>query len=210
MAGSEPLSFGLTIDEELCSRCSLCVYTCPFEALTLLKGELPEERKVEVDREKCKLCGLCYTICPLDAITVQYYSMEDLLEMARQLCLKTGERSLVVACKGSNPTDRSIEEKVGRRGIPVLRVPCAGRVPMDFYFRLLSEGVADRLHVLPCEEEFCRLKEGGKISFLKLDYLRSLLAELKVDGGIISLTKSVNKAKVNEAKCIGCGNCEHY
>ena len=74
----------------------------------------------------------------------------------------------------------------------------------------MADGVVERLHVLPCEEEFCRLKEGGRVSFLRVDYLKDLLGELGVNGELLKVVKSANKAKVDEAKCVGCGNCVHY
>ncbi|MHC1564691.1 MAG: 4Fe-4S binding protein [Candidatus Hecatellaceae archaeon] len=208
MGEPEVLSFGLTIDEEACSTCSLCVYVCPFEAITV--KQLNDERKVEVDESKCRFCGLCYGMCPLEAIKIGYYELEDLVKQAEKLCTEAGARSLIIACKGSNPTDAIINGRVGDGKLPVLKVPCVGRVPLDFYVKLLADGVVERLHVLPCEEEFCRLKEGGRISSLRVDYLKDLLGELEADGRLLNVVKGVNKAEVDETKCVGCGNCVHY
>ena len=207
MSDSEPLAFGLTIDNDTCSTCSLCVYACPFEAISV--RQLNEERKVEVDEAKCRFCGVCYSLCPLEAIKITYYDMEGLLKQAEKLCTEAGSKSLIVACKGSNPTDKIIASRVGGEKLPVLKVPCVGRVPLDFYARLLAEGAVEKLYVLPCDEEFCRLKEGGRISFLRVDYLQSLLEELGA-GRLLTVVKGSNKARVDEAKCLGCGNCVHY
>lgn len=204
--GKEALTFGLTIDEEACSTCSLCVYACPFEAITV--KQLDSERKIEVDHAKCKFCGLCYGLCPLEAMEITYYSFDQLVKQAGNLCSKAGAKSLIVACRASNPTDASISEKVKEKA-PVLKVPCVGRIPLDFYVRLLDEGVVERVHILPCEEEFCRLKEGSRMSLLRVDYLRSLLGELKVDV-VLNVVKGANKANVDETRCLGCGNCVHY
>ena len=172
--------------------------------------QLNQKRKIEVDESKCRFCGLCYGLCPLEAIQITYYNLEELLERAKGLCAEAGARGLTVACKGSNPNHAIISRRIDNTKMPVLQVPCLGRVPLDFYVKLLADGAVKSLHILQCEEDFCRLKDGGQMSFLRVNYLRNLLSELEADGTVLNVIKGVNKAKVNESKCIGCGNCAHY
>ena len=208
MGESEALSMGISIDYEACSTCSLCVYACPFEAISV--KQLEDKRKVSIDDSKCRFCGLCYSLCPLDAIKINYFDLEELTDKARKLCSEFGTRGLTVACKGSNPTNAAINKRISDSNSPILKVPCLGRVPLDFYAKLLASGDVQSLNVLPCEEDFCRLKEGGRMTFLRVDYLKSLLGELGADSRQLNVVTSENKAQVDEAKCIGCGNCVHY
>lgn len=208
MDGAKALPFGLTVDDKTCSTCSLCVYACPFEAIAV--RQLNEERKIDVDESKCRFCGLCYSLCPLEAIKITYYDFKELAEQAKRLCAEAGTGSLIIACKGSNPTDKVISSRIGNRKLPVLKIPCVGRIALDFYAELLADGTVESLYVLPCEENFCRLKEGGRMSFLRVDYLRDLLGELGTDSKNLNVIKGANKAKVDEFKCVGCGNCAHY
>ncbi|MGQ9596643.1 MAG: 4Fe-4S binding protein [Thermoproteota archaeon] len=201
------LSFGLTIDEDACNKCSLCVYSCPFEAISVRR--IDGKHRIEVEEDKCRLCGLCYSVCPSRAIKIAYYGLEELFEQARKLCVNTGERSLAIACRGSNPTDVIIVNRIGSE-MPLISIPCVGRIPLEFYVKLLAGGVVEKLYLLPCEEGFCRLKEGGKISFLRLNHALGILEGIGADGKSMSVIKSVNRAKVNEQRCIGCGNCAHY
>ncbi len=50
-----------TIDERLCTHCSLCEEVCRFEAIKGLK----------VDATACEGCGLCAHVCPDNAITME-------------------------------------------------------------------------------------------------------------------------------------------
>jgi len=55
----------ITIDKDLCTRCQLCVKTCPVDALSM------EDNDVLVSKEKCTLCGICISACPTDAISME-------------------------------------------------------------------------------------------------------------------------------------------
>ncbi|TAL17835.1 CoB--CoM heterodisulfide reductase iron-sulfur subunit A family protein [bacterium] len=64
-----------TVDERLCSRCGLCVETCPYGA-----REIDEEKKTAaVDAVLCKACGSCVTVCPNKAAKQFGYSPNQIL-----------------------------------------------------------------------------------------------------------------------------------
>jgi heterodisulfide reductase subunit A len=53
----------VTVDEERCSGCKLCVITCPYEA-----REFDEEKKiVRINEALCMGCGCCVAACPSGA-----------------------------------------------------------------------------------------------------------------------------------------------
>ncbi|MCD6431460.1 4Fe-4S binding protein, partial [Candidatus Bathyarchaeota archaeon] len=52
----EPYGAAVKINQDYCSRCSVCYSVCPFEAI---KRD-PETGKVEIDIPKCQVCGICY------------------------------------------------------------------------------------------------------------------------------------------------------
>ncbi len=63
----------VTIDEEKCKGCGLCVHFCPKKVLELkkelnLKGYNPA---VPVRGEDCIGCAICATMCPDCVITVE-------------------------------------------------------------------------------------------------------------------------------------------
>ena len=52
------------INDEYCSRCTICSSLCPYEALR----KDPETNKIFLEIEKCQVCGICYSTCPAKAI----------------------------------------------------------------------------------------------------------------------------------------------
>ena len=57
----------VTIDEEKCIGCSLCVNDCPNSYLFL------QENRILTNDKGCMECGHCYAICPQGAITMVNY-----------------------------------------------------------------------------------------------------------------------------------------
>lgn len=62
----------ITIDEDLCKGCNICVEFCPFgvyaqpEKVNKKGVNVP----VPVNADKCTKCGICVLLCPEQAITV--------------------------------------------------------------------------------------------------------------------------------------------
>lgn len=50
-------------NEDLCSRCGVCISVCKHEARSLDK----ENDKIVVDKAKCQSCGCCIAACPSGA-----------------------------------------------------------------------------------------------------------------------------------------------
>ncbi|MFC1924548.1 NADH-ubiquinone oxidoreductase-F iron-sulfur binding region domain-containing protein [Chloroflexota bacterium] len=56
-----------SIDNVKCKGCSLCIKSCPTEAITFVEKKKP----VILDQDKCIKCGTCRDICKLDAVIVR-------------------------------------------------------------------------------------------------------------------------------------------
>jgi len=56
----------LSLDQERCAGCGLCVTVCPREVLRLEAGHCRV-----VDRDRCMECGACSRNCATGAITVR-------------------------------------------------------------------------------------------------------------------------------------------
>jgi electron transfer flavoprotein alpha subunit len=54
----------LTVNEQRCNLCGICVETCPFGALTMEAGRV-------VANAGCKLCKICIKQCPAGAIALE-------------------------------------------------------------------------------------------------------------------------------------------
>jgi 2-oxoglutarate ferredoxin oxidoreductase subunit delta len=62
----------VTIDENLCKGCGLCVSVCPQDTLSIsrvsnTKGYFPA---LQFKQEACNACNKCATMCPEVAINV--------------------------------------------------------------------------------------------------------------------------------------------
>ncbi|MEM1565306.1 MAG: 4Fe-4S binding protein, partial [Candidatus Bathyarchaeia archaeon] len=65
----------VNINQDYCSRCSICHSVCPYEAVR----RDPETGRVEIDVQKCQVCGICYSACPSFAIEILYYDYNSLV-----------------------------------------------------------------------------------------------------------------------------------
>lgn len=64
----------MTVDENVCKGCGLCVQVCPSKIIALAKNRLNAKgyNPAEVlEMEKCTGCAMCGIICPDSAITVE-------------------------------------------------------------------------------------------------------------------------------------------
>ena len=78
---SEKCLAAVKINQDLCSRCSVCYSMCPFESI---KRD-SETGKLEIDNQKCQVCGICYSACPVSAIEMAYYDYNHLLDYVNQV-----------------------------------------------------------------------------------------------------------------------------
>ena len=193
------------IDEDYCSRCSICSSLCPFDAIK----KDPETRKMLLEIEKCQVCGICYSTCPAKAIDIIYYDVDSLtryLEAAKREC---GSDTLVIMCKGSAPDFASIEKLFNISKFISLSVPCVGRIPEEILLKVITMGI-EKIHVLACDQDYCRFEEGSSIAGRKIIALNLLLEQLGYGEEVITLKRNSLKVKADTDLCIACGNCVFY
>jgi coenzyme F420-reducing hydrogenase delta subunit/ferredoxin len=205
MSGEQTLV--VRVNQDYCSRCSICYSVCPYEAI---KRDA-ETGKVEIDIQKCQVCGICYSACPSFAIEIAYYDYDSLVRYVEDLHKKTGNENLVLMCRGNSPSTREVEEILAEQGLSVkdyipLRLPCSGRVPTEFIFNVLGLGIKNIISV-QCEDAFCRFKEGTKINTRRLFLGRRVLEELGFSKEAVRVIKYSRKVVYDTAKCVGCDKC---
>ena len=204
---SEKCLAAVKINQDLCSRCSVCYSICPFEAI---KRD-SETGKLEIDNQKCQVCGICYSACPVSAIEMAYYDYNNLLEYVNQIRQKSKGETLVMMCRGNSPSSCEIEGILSAQGLKVkeyipLRLPCAGRVPTDFVFKALSSGIKNIVSV-QCDDKFCRMKEGTKINTRRFILSQNVLNQLGYDKDALKVVKFSRKAVWETDECVGCDKC---
>jgi NADPH-dependent glutamate synthase beta subunit-like oxidoreductase/CheY-like chemotaxis protein/NAD-dependent dihydropyrimidine dehydrogenase PreA subunit len=67
----------ISVNQDLCSGCCVCIAVCPYDAIKLVKSE--GKRVTAIDDIKCKRCGLCVSACPSEAISIENLSSKKIM-----------------------------------------------------------------------------------------------------------------------------------
>jgi coenzyme F420-reducing hydrogenase delta subunit/ferredoxin len=195
----------IRIDSDHCGRCMICPSICPFDALSI-EGESNE---VKLDIEKCEVCGICFTACPASAIETIYYNVDPLLSHISTSMREKGLDKLVLTCRGAGLSEKETAEELEERHIGdsiTLSLPCVGRVPPELLLKALSLGIK-KIKILPCEDKYCRFKDGSAIGTRRFLLVQALLSQLGFKQDALTLIKRSVKAHIDAYRCIRCGNC---
>jgi coenzyme F420-reducing hydrogenase delta subunit len=197
----------VNINQDYCGKCSICHSICPYEAI---KRD-PETGKVEIDLQKCQVCGICYSACPVLAIEMVYYDYGTLLNYIDCQRKKIKSDTLVLMCRGNSPSTCEVEDILASQGLSIknyipLRLPCSGRTPTEFIFKVLKSGIRNVVSI-QCEDVFCRFKEGTKISTRRLLLGSAVLEQLGFSKDALRVVKYSRKVVYDTEKCVGCDKC---
>ena len=64
----------ITVFDEVCKGCGLCVFACPKKIIALDMSKINSKvyhPAICLDMEKCIACGMCAIICPDSAIKIE-------------------------------------------------------------------------------------------------------------------------------------------
>ena len=195
----------LKLNEDYCSSCSVCSSLCPFAAI---KRDI-ESGKTVLEIEKCQVCGICYSTCPAKAIDIVYYDIDSLTRYLERAKQEYDSETLVIMCKGSAPDFTGIEKLFGVTKFIPLSVPCVGRIPEEVFLKAIVMGIK-KIHVLACDENYCRFERGSSIAGRRILALNLLLEQLGYGKEAITLKRNSLKVKADRDLCIRCGNCAFY
>jgi coenzyme F420-reducing hydrogenase delta subunit/ferredoxin len=195
------------INQDLCSRCTVCFSLCPFQAIE----RQPDGGRLSIDIQKCQVCGICSSACPVSAIETAFYDHDGLLDHLRAERKDVNAKTLVLMCRGNSPCNGEVQDILAGQGlggtayIP-MRVPCAGRIPTDFVFNALSSGINNIISI-QCQDEFCRMKEGTKIGTRRMLLGQAVIRQLGYPENALQVVKYSRKVVRNNQECVGCGKC---
>jgi coenzyme F420-reducing hydrogenase delta subunit/NAD-dependent dihydropyrimidine dehydrogenase PreA subunit len=204
---STQVQASVRIDADHCGRCTVCSSICPFDAISADD----KTTEVKLDIEKCQVCGICSSACPASAIETIYYNADPLLKRVDRLMHNKGSNTLVLSCRGSGPSQKVITAQLEKTPlgnfVPVI-LPCVGRAPPELLFKALKMGIK-KLVMMPCEDKYCRFKNGSMIGTRRLLLVRAMLNQLGFEPDTLSVFKRSIKAHIDSSRCIGCGNCSY-
>jgi coenzyme F420-reducing hydrogenase delta subunit/NAD-dependent dihydropyrimidine dehydrogenase PreA subunit len=173
----------ISIDEDLCSVCGICVSLCKYDALTIIDvGK--DKKKIEVDKIECRGCGLCLAACPSGAITQKEgcnVTLTELHENVRNILKEKEKKLLVFACNYSifPGMQLSKSETIVKTPYSVIVTMCSGRVAPELVLDAFEEG-AWGVMVAGCPPEECD-HDGNYKTRRRLVLLKKLLTELNID-----------------------------
>lgn len=190
-AGFDPEGTIISIDEDRCSKCGLCISVCKTEALTF-EGE-GENKKVVIDKVKCESCGLCIATCPSEAVTQKEgfeVTRKELLAKATRFLeeQKNGKPKIVVfSCNwstypGLQLSQLPIQEK---NTAPILMSMCIGRVDPRLIIELLCRGAWGVL-VAGCPPEECQ-HNGNYKARRRILLLKNMLKQFNIESQRLEL-----------------------
>ena len=195
----------VNINEDYCSRCSICGSLCPYDAI----AKDQESGKIILDIEKCQVCGICYSACPAKAIDTIYYSSDSLLKYLEKAKPQYKSDTLVIMCKGSAPDFSEVGRLFWVKDFVPLAVPCVGRVSEELLLGALTKGIK-QVKILACDEDYCRFHRGSPLTGRRILALNRLLEQLGYGPEAIVLKRNSLKVTVDKDLCIACGNCVYY
>ncbi len=167
------------VEEPHCTGCSQCYQDCPYDAISMVKREIPSrvtDVVARVDPALCVSCGICSGSCAPMGLGPPERTGRDQLQVAESFLAahRPGPDDLVVfACReglGAHPRLAALP------GILTYETGCSGAVHTSVVELILRRGAGGAL-MLTCPERDCRNREGPQWLVERLFHDRE--AELK-------------------------------
>lgn len=167
------------VDPEKCTICLTCYRCCPHGAIFWQDGV------AAISQLACQGCGICASECPMDAIQIGGFSDKDLGLQVREAVAATQKQPAIVAfcCQNSALEAGQAAAAFGMDlppGLKLIKVPCAGKVDVEFIMQAFVEGAAGVM-VAACHEGNCKAERGNLFARWRVDEIQKRLAGLGID-----------------------------
>ena len=107
-------------------------------------------------------------------------------------------------CRGSSPQSCEVldvlKEKNIEKFVP-LRLPCVGRIPVEFYLKAFYEGIKNIL-IIQCDENFCRMDRGSEVAQKNVMRTQEILKTLGLEEDAIEVVKNPQKVSATSLKLL--------
>ncbi|VAX14929.1 hypothetical protein MNBD_NITROSPINAE01-575 [hydrothermal vent metagenome] len=155
----------VTIDENKCIGCGLCVEDCPYIAIGL--DPMPPDHKSPwaawADPAKCVSCGVCVGSCGFNAIDIPARPVSDIKrEIEGFLANREADSKPVIAYVCKNAVTEN-DLKVVTPDTLIVPLVCAGQLYRGWVEDNFKSGAVG-VFVVSCHENSCAGREGAKFT----------------------------------------------
>ncbi|MBF0201075.1 MAG: hydrogenase iron-sulfur subunit [Desulfamplus sp.] len=167
------------VDEDRCVICLTCYRSCPHGAIFWENGA------AVISPAACQGCGICAGECPMDAIQIGGFSDDILRAEVEKAVVKDQDSPSIVAfcCKNSAHGAGEAASLFGHAlpsGFRMIKVPCAGKVDVEFIMKAFVDG-ADGVMVAACHEGNCKAERGNIYAKWRVNEIRKRLESMGLD-----------------------------
>ncbi|MDY6988086.1 MAG: hydrogenase iron-sulfur subunit [Thermodesulfobacteriota bacterium] len=157
-----------------CTICLTCFRVCPH-------GAIYWDNRAVISPVACQGCGICASECPMDAIQLVDFTDDQIKEQILQLSATSvdGPQMIAFCCQNSAYEAAQMAFVVGGslpKGLQIVKVPCAGKVDVDYILTAFKAGV-DGVLVLACHRDNCKSQQGNTFAEWRVEHAGKMLEE---------------------------------
>jgi len=165
------------VDRGRCTLCLTCYRLCPHRAISW-------DNRAVIHELACQGCGTCAAHCPNEAIQIRNFTDDQVVAAMATLDPRLTPKIFAFLCQNSawEAYQAAIKEEglILPLGFIPLRLPCAGKLDIDYLLRGFTYG-AQGILVMGCPLDNCRSDQGNCHALWRVERAQGLLAEVGID-----------------------------
>jgi coenzyme F420-reducing hydrogenase delta subunit/Pyruvate/2-oxoacid:ferredoxin oxidoreductase delta subunit len=165
------------IDRGRCVLCLTCHRLCPH-------GAVSWDNRAIINELACQGCGVCASQCPNEAIQIYNFTDDQVVAALETIDPRLTPKIIAFLCQNSAweayHTALKMQQTVLPLGFTPLRMPCAGKIDIDYLLKAFTHG-ADGVLVLGCHPDNCKSQQGNEHALWRVERAQAMLTEAGVD-----------------------------